>query len=85
MVSTSEIVTKLSDNLICQATTPANGSRATTPAMNSFLKEYDDDQEGSINDGTQPVPDWYSLGVEEKYMMSLILVQLLGRRSSANG
>jgi hypothetical protein len=35
--------------------------------MNSFLKEYDDDQEGSINDGTQPVPDWYSLNIEEIY------------------
>jgi hypothetical protein len=44
-----------------------NGSQATTPAVDSFLEEYDDDQEGSIDDGTQPVPDWYSLGIEEIY------------------
>jgi hypothetical protein len=67
MVSTTEIVSHLSGNL-CQAKTLANGSRATTPAISdSFLEEYDDDQEGSIDDDTQPVPDWYSLCMEEIY------------------
>jgi hypothetical protein len=77
LVSTTEIVSQLSDNLLyrasppgngCHTTTPTNESQATTPAISdTFLAEYVNDQEGSINDGTQSVPDWYSLTIVEIY------------------
>jgi hypothetical protein len=75
LVSTTEIVSQLSDNLLyrastpgdgCHTTTPTNESRATTPAI-SDLAEYVIDQEGSIDDCTQSVPDWYSLTIVEIY------------------